>query len=300
MLFESLSLILIAQGTPSIEWQRGIEQHFEFCQSVNFESALCPQMTNLFEVKPLPTGKLTSANLGLAASALRMKRDVSGWLQSLKLNEPRPANSDAQLWDTARWIQAQELFGAKKFNEANQTLDALVETFKMRSSFHQQRAWVQFFAGQYDRALGSILASESPLTDRSPFFKKYFLRALIERESCQYEKAFRTITEGRKQLQNLKPEIDSNPWTKVCVKKAKSELCAQLKDWMTRGFESERAAALTDLDVLETEMNGKGLQAAYAAAKKNLEPIVWPFLGEAWMDELGYYSVEVNSECSSN
>lgn len=280
-------------------WYRSLDAHWAFCVSVNFENPLCPQTTSLYEVYSEPKGKLSGENLLLVATALRLKRSSTTWLSTLGLDGKRPESIDPLLWDNARWIYAQTLYDQKAYKESAHLFDDLVETFKGRALFHQQRAWAQFFAGQYDRALGSIVSAESPLIPEVPFPRKYLLRALIERETCQYEKAFRTIADGRKQLGEKKVDASTALWVRQCEAKSGGGLCAKIKDWFQRTLEADVKEALVDLDYLEAEMNQRGLKQQSDLAKKNQAPIVWPYVGEAWADELGYYSVEVHSSCSN-
>jgi len=294
MLFSFVFISLIGFNG---DWYRSLDDHWNFCVGVNFENPMCPQITSVYEVYSEPEGELTSKSLMLAATALRLQRPALSWLQAQGLDGEKPKNIDPLLWDNARWIYAQTLYDQKKYKEASHIFDTLVDTFKSRAIFHQQRAWAQFFAGQYDRALGSIVSAESPLIDKVPFPKKHLLRALIERENCQYEKAFRTITEGRLELERAFLTGEESVWVKLCDKKKAHSFCGRLKSWFQKTYEDERKSTQIDLDYLETEMNQKGLKDHAEVAKVKKAPVVWPFVGEAWADELGYYTVEVRSAC---
>jgi tetratricopeptide (TPR) repeat protein len=272
-----------------------------FCFDVNFAHPLCPKVVELYEVLPMPSGDLTGKSLLLAATAQRMQRPVDHWLQSLQLMGERPAQIEKSLWSMAQWIYAQSLFERKRYSEAANLLDRLLPEFKSRPSFHQQRAWAQFFSAQYDRALGSIISAESPLIDSAPFVRKYLLRALVERETCHYDKALATIQAGIKALPEWKYTAADSPWVKECSKrKGKAALCSQIQFALERFHHQEVNRGVKDLKILESELKGQSLVSAEALANAPTvkSSIRWPFAGEAWWDEVGHYSVAIQSACS--
>lgn len=283
-----------------ISWHESLEKQWDFCVSLSFESPICPQLTSLYAVPPAPTGALSSLSLLQAMTSYRLGKDVGDWLESQKLAGPKPQSVDQSLWNQAKWLYAQNLYDKSRYSESVKIFDELNEVFKGRASFHQQRAWAQYFAGDSKKALGSIISAESPLIKEAPFVRKYFLRALVERDLCQYQRAFETIAAGREALAKLKPLDEKNTWVQICEKKGPSHLCGRVKDWYRKAFEQEVKEALVDLDTLETEMNEKGLSSQNKVAKGENKKIQWPFAGEAWEDELGHYEVQVEGRCSQN
>ncbi len=294
--FSTLAAWTVA-SSPVEAWYRDAESSLEFCKSVSFENPICPPLSSLYEVYASPTGDLTDQSLLLAATALKMDRPAHQWLEGLQLTGSRPKGVSEGLWNQARWIYAQSLHSQKKFIESAQVFDQINNAFKRRSVFHQQRAWVQYFAGQFDKALGSIVSAESPLTDRAPFLKKYLLKALIERDTCQPMKALQTIASARRELSEMQPSPDNFAMLKSCKPARDGEICEKLSQWYQRFFAEEVQSALKDLDFLEAELSERNSHLAKAQVdpKKAVE---WSFVGEAWLDELGNYTVQITESCA--
>lgn len=297
-----LTLLSTGQTSPAqsrSNWYRSTEDQWAFCMSVRFENPLCPQLTSLYEVYSSPEGKLTAENLLRAETLYSLNQPIRPWLESLKLSvaQNKPTQVDELLWNRARWLYAQVLYDHKEYKESVRIFDELNEVFKGKAAFHQQKAWAQYFAGDHKRALGSIISAESPLIAEVPFVKKYLLRALVERDLCRYDRAFAVIAEGREVLSKMKADPKKNKWVKVCLEKTPA-YCEQVANWYRKTFQEEVQSALQDLDYLETEMNEKGLKKYSLAAQAKQKKLVWPYAGEAWADELGTYSVEVEAQCS--
>jgi hypothetical protein len=282
---------------PVEAWYRDAEASFEFCKSVSFENPICPPLSSLYEVYASPTGDLTDQSLLLAATGLKMDRPAQQWLEGLNLTAAKPKGISEPLWNQARWIYAQSLHAQKKFAESSQMFDQINHVFKRRSVFHQQRAWVQYFAGQFDKALGSIVSAESPLTDRAPFLKKYLLKALIERDTCQPMKALQTIASARRELSELQPNPSGFAMIKACQPQRDGELCEKLSQWYQRFFAEEVKSALKDLDFLEAELSERNSHLANSKVDPK-KPVEWSFVGEAWLDELGNYTVQITESCA--
>jgi len=217
-----------------------------------------------------------------------------GCLVGLKLSEAMPKNADERLWAEAQYLYARVLFDQRKYREAEAVLDRVVEVFKGKALYHQQRAWVYFFTGKWDRALGSMVSAESSLIYPVPFFEKYFIRALVERETCQWTKAFNTVAKGREYLTNAQPDVGTHPWVVLCENRDLGAVCAKLRSFYQGYYTAQIKKALNDLDLVELEMKDRGVSQQQRASTS---AIVWPFVGEAWQDELGYYSVPVRSQC---
>ena len=295
LLFVGLSF----QPTEIRAWYRSAEDAFTFCKSVSFENPICPPLTNLFEVYAAPSGPLTDQSLLLAATALKLDRSADSWLESLKLNESRPKEISEDLWNQARWLYAQSLYSQRRFQEASVLFSALLNSLKRRSVFHQQRAWVQYFNGELDKALGSVISAESPLTDRAPFPRKYLLKALIERDTCQPMKALQTLVSARTELAVMKADAAQSPFVKACNPSKDGDLCGKLIEWFNRQLSDEISSVLKDLDFLEAELSERNLSLSSAAAPDPKKPVEWSFVGEAWLDELGHYTVQIQGSCAS-
>jgi len=279
-------------------WYRSAEDAFTFCKSISFENPVCPPLTSLYEVYAAPSGPLTNQSLLLAATALKLDRSADSWLDSLKLNESRPKEVSEDLWNQARWLYAQSLYSQRRFQEASVLFTALVGSFKRRSVFHQQRAWVQYFNGELDKALGSVISAESPLTDRAPFPRKYLLKALIERDTCQPMKALQTIVSARTELGAMKADAMQSPFVKACNPAKDGDLCGKLIDWFNRQLADEISSVLKDLDFLEAELSERNSFLSSAPAPDPKKAVEWSFVGEAWLDELGHYTVQIEGSCS--
>jgi len=284
------------------DWYTSTTRLFEFCVEAQFEHPMCPQISQVPGIErkhpdiaiPEPSGDLTTENLFNANLLYQLKRPPYSWLVKLNLSEKMAKESDERLWAEAQYLYARVLFDQRKYKEADTVFDRIVDTFKGKALFHQQRGWSQFFSGKLDRALGSIVSAESPLIYSIPYFEKYFLRALVERESCQWSKAFDTVSKGREFLKTAKADASAQPWVVLCDRKNLGETCQKLRAFYDGYYKDEIRKALNDLDLVELEMRDRGVTKPQ---KKSDSPIVWPFVGEAWSDELGFYSVPVRAQC---
>lgn len=281
--------------TAQNDWYKSISKHYDFCTSIQFEHPTCPAVTTVSDIPQKPQGPLTAESLLNASAYYRLKQLSLDWLESLNLKDKKPESIDQDLWVQAQWLYAQVLSDQKKYVESLEIFDRLVPFLKGRGLFHQQRAWVQFWSGKFESALGSILSAESPLIYSTPFPKKYLLRALVERETCQWKAASNTIAAGRKALSDMKADIEANPWVKTCVQKNGGESCERMRAWYTKAFEAEMQKAKADLDYIEIEISDRGLAQKTGEAAT---PIRWPYVGEHWEDELGFLAVEIDSRCA--
>lgn len=301
-LITALTLGIVADLQVPEDWYNSTSNLFNFCVEAKFEHPMCPQLSQSPDndrrhpTIPIngPVGALNSENLFRAYLLYQLKQPPYSWLVGLKLNEKKPQETDDRLWAEAQYLYGRVLFDQRKYKEAEVVFDRIVENFKGRALFHQQRAWVQFFSGKLDRALGSIVSAESSLIYPIPYFEKYFLRALVERESCQWSKAFETISKGREFLQTAKADVSKQPWVVLCDRKNLGEICQKLRTFYDGYYKAQIRKAMSDLDLVELEMRDRGVTKPQ---KKSDSPIVWPFVGESWSDELGYYAVPVRSQC---
>lgn|GEM_PF-7093527 len=309
MLFSLLFISLISQAPETAiikkvpeNWYRSTTNLFNYCVKVDFQHPICPQINrgNLGDFsfqsdffRP-PVGDLTSKTLFQARVLYEVKRPAAYWMVGLKLDSKRPKGGDPRLWAEAQWLWAQILFDRRQYKQSLHFFDRVVDIFKGRALFHQQHAWVQYFNKQFDRALGSIVSAESPLIYPVPFFEKYFLRALIEKENCHYNEAIKTIHAGRKHFKTSKPDPSQHPWVILCNRQKLGTTCSRLQSWYQRVYEKKAKAALNDLDLLEIELRDR---LTPGQKKASTSAIVWPFVGESWRDELGYYSVPIESAC---
>lgn len=309
MLSEALFIAawVVIGKTPKVpaDWFRSTTNQFEFCLQSKFEHPLCPPIYQPngidernhpdFQIKA-PSGNLNADNLFRAVSLYQIKRPPVKWLEDLRLNERKPVGVDAKLWNEAQYLYGKVLFDLKRFKEAEALFDQVVELAKGRGLYHQERAWVLFFNGKWDRSLGSMVSAESPLIHPVPFFEKYFLRALIQRDTCFWNQAFDTIAKGRKLLKAVKisDEVEHHPWVILCDRNQLGQTCRSLREFYISYYEAKVRRSLSDLDLLEIEMRDRG---QLKQTEPSTSDIVWPYIGENWRDELGYYSVPVKSKC---
>lgn len=307
-LFFSLLLVSSGASEKSIlekvpeDWYTSTTKLFQYCVDVKFEHPICPQINKgnftdfdfSSEFFQPPVGSLSARTLFQATVLYQVNRPPSYWFVGLKLDEKKPDHISDRLWAEAQWLWARILFDQRKYEESLKYFDKLVDEFKGRALFHQQRAWAQFFTGKFDRALGSIVSAESPLIYPVPFFEKYFLRALIEKENCQYKEAVQTITSGRAALQYSEPNPDQHPWVVLCNENNLGATCSRLRSWYSRVYQNNVNRSLKDLDLLEIELKDRLTEGQ---EKKSSSAIIWPFIGENWKDELGYYSVPIEKKC---
>jgi len=288
----------ITQSTKGFDdWYQSVTAQYKLCKVLDFAHPICPAIYPAkqaeFKITP-PSGALTPQSL-LAASGLYVRgQPQTMWLASLNLTGKRDPKMDPRLWAEAQYLYGQILFDQKKFKESNIVFDLAVDQLKGKALFHQERAWAQFFAGEIDRSLGSLFSALSPLLHPTPYFEKYFLRALIERETCQWDKAFATITAGRVDLQSSFYDAANQPFVKLCTKDQLSEQCDLLRSYFESYGAEQIKAALLDLDVLEMEMQDRGVTKQKSLSRSK---VIWPFLGEAWQDEIGFYRVKLESQC---
>lgn len=285
-----------------LDWYTSTTRLFEYCLDVDFHHPICPNIQKAAgpidyesEFYASPIGPLTPQSLFQATLLYQMGRPADYWMVSLKLDQPRPLLIDERLWAEAEWLWAKSLFDRRKYSEALKIFDQIVDDFKGKALFHQQRAWAQYFNGQFDRSLGSVVSAESPLIYRIPFFEKFFLRALIEKDTCNRSSALNTIAVGRAQLPYAKSTAATHPWTVLCERRSLGEICGRLRSWFDAGFKRQIKKAMDDLDLLEIELRDESLRSA---VKPGVSQIVWPSVsGENWRDELGYYSVPIKTKC---
>lgn len=285
------------------DWYSSTTRLFEYCIDVKFQHPICPPIYEDSKVQEFtdsffstPIGGLTSKSLFQATVLYQIKRPADFWMVSLKLDGAAPLLMDKRLWAEAQWLWAKILFDQQKYKESLKIFDQLVPQMRGRAIFHQQRAWAQFFNGQYDKALGSIVSAESPLLYKVPFFEKFFLRALIEKETCHRASAINTIAVGRSHLSSAQSPSASHPWTVLCERRSLGDTCSRLRSYYDVQFRSQIKRGLEDLDLLEVELRDENLRTQADAATSK---IVWPTIGgENWEDELGYIVVPIKSKCS--
>lgn len=292
----------IVEKVPN-DWYQSTSNLFEYCVDVRFAHPICPQINRTafgdFNFRSdffrAPTGPLSAKSLFQATVLYQVNRAPNFWLVGLKLDQERPKNIDARLWAEAQLLWAQVLHDKGQIQEPLKVYDKLVDEFKGRGLFHQQRAWVQFKSKQFDKALGSIVSAESPLIYPVPFFDKWFLRALVEKETCNYKASIDTIGNGRRYLSTTPADPEVHPWVVLCERKNLGTTCRRLKTWYKRVYEKKVKMALDDLDLLEIEIRDR---LTPGQKKASTSKIRWPYAGENWKDELGHYSVPIESSCS--
>lgn len=292
---------LILKKVPA-NWYQSTTELFNYCVSVNFAHPICPQINrgNLSgfdfqsEFFKAPIGELNDKTLFQATTLYEVNRAPAYWLVGLKLDGKKPENVDERLWSEAKYLWAKVLFDRHEHEKSLKILDSLVDEYKGKALFHQQRAWAQFFNKEFDKALGSIVSAESPMIYPIPFFEKYFLKALIEKENCLYQDAVKTIQYGRQQLKTASPDPSKHPWVVLCEREGLGTTCSRLQSWYRNIYAAKIKSSMDDLDLLEIELRDR---LTPGQKEKSDSPIVWPFAGENWSDELGHYSVPIKSKC---
>jgi tetratricopeptide (TPR) repeat protein len=283
-------------------WYRSTTELFNYCVDVQFNHPICPRLRsdNFGEVDfaseffRAPTGELNSRSLFQATVLYQVGRPPTYWFVGLNLEGERPQNIDARLWAEAQWLWARILFDQRDYAKSLEFFDKVVDEFRGRALVHQQRAWAQFFTRKFDVSLGSIVSAESPLIYPVPFFEKYFLRALVEKESCLYEEALKTIAAGRAALNQGNLESEKHPWVVLCQRRNLGTLCMRLESWFEGVYQRQAKRSINDLDLLEIEL---GDRLTGGQGTKSESSVMWPKRGEAWRDELGRYSVPVENKC---
>jgi tetratricopeptide (TPR) repeat protein len=311
-LLSSAAIIALSLISKDVEipanWYESTSDTFDLCVKMQFKDPLCPPIgqaavtsSNIdrthpgFQVKA-PQGELTAENLYRATTLYQLGQAPLAWLIGLHLDKPRSNKISPRLWSEVQYLYARILFDQRKYKESEIVFDRAVEVLKGRAVIHQERAWVYLFNGKWDKALGSLVSAESPLIRDVPFFEKYFVRALVERDTCNWPAAFTTIAKGREFLKSAVADqaVDKHPWVLTCEKKNLGPICFDLRQFYKAYFAAKIKRALDDLDILEIEMRDRGL-----APQKDpsYSEIIWPYEGENWKDELGYYSVPVQTRC---
>jgi hypothetical protein len=312
LLFESLLSILLTSSAPEravidrapSDWFKGTSKLFEYCVDVKFAHPICPSINRLSfadvdfssEFFTPPTGPLNPQTLFQATVLYEVGRAPEYWLVGLGLDKKRPRGIDARLWAEAQLLWARLLYDRAQYSKALELFDQLVDEFKGRALFHQQRAWAQYQTRKFDKSLGSIVSAESPLIFSVPFFDKFFLRALIEKENCLFQQSMQTIMNGRTFFSSSMPDPKKHPWVILCERKNLGAVCGRLAEWYKMRYTERQRQALSDLDLLEIELRDRLTQGQ---REKSESQIVWPFIGENWKDELGHYAVPVKSACGA-
>jgi hypothetical protein len=269
---------------------------------VKFAHPICPPINRLnfsevdfsSEFFTPPAGPLNPQTLFQATVLYEVGRAPEYWLVGLGLDKKMPKGIDPRLWAEAQLLWARLLYDRGQYSKSVELFDRLVDEFKGRALFHQQRAWAQFHHRKFDRALGGIVSAESPLIFEVPFFDKFFLRALIEKENCLYQQSLQSITNGRKFFNTKAPDPRKHPWVILCQRENLGAVCGRLEEWYRSRYAEKLKSSLSDLDLLEIELRDR---LTPGQKEKSEAQIVWPFVGENWKDELGHYSVPVKSEC---
>lgn len=290
-------------------WYESTSNTFEFCVRLKFNDPICPPIGQVIPqtnakidrtypgfVMTAPQGELSPLNLYRAQALYQIGQIPLAWIIGLKLDRPRPSKISSRLWAEAQYLYAKILFDQKKYREAEIVFDRTVDEMRGRAVIHQERAWVYLFNGKWDKALGSLVSAESPLIRDVPFFEKFFVRALVERDTCNWPAAFTTISKGRDFLKAASADaaVEQHPWVIVCEKKNLGPICFDLRKFYKDYFAAKIKHALDDLDILEIEMRDRGLSPQ---KDPSYSDIIWPYDGENWKDELGYYSVPVQTQC---
>jgi len=295
----SLVLGVLSQTSESSwvhrDWYSRMEYQLELCREIQFSSSICPEISPREASFPPPSGGLTPYSFFLAKTAYASGEAPRSWLHSLNLEK---SSLRSALEREAYWLLAQVEFDEGNYIESSRAYDRLLPYFRGRSVFHQQRAWLQYRMGQGDAALGSVLSAQSPLIYSIPFARKYLIRALVERDQCRYDEAMETIRAARSDLSRQSLEVlRTVPWVDVCHETRSGDpLCRRLEVWARNQLESDQNAVLKALDYLEIELKDNADEASIAS-KPRASAIVWPFVGEAWQDELGRYRVNLSSKC---
>jgi hypothetical protein len=110
-------------------------------------------------------------------------------------------------------------------------------------------------------------------------------------------KALQTIASARRELSELQPNPSGFAMIKACQPQRDGELCEKLTQWYQRFFAEEVKSALKDLDFLEAELSERNSHLAKSEVDSK-KPVEWSFVGEAWLDELGNYSVQITESCA--
>jgi len=284
------------------DWFKGTTHLFDYCVEVKFAHPICPTINRMdfsevdfnSEFFIPPAGPLSPQTLFQATVLYEVGRAPEFWLVGLGLDKKRPVGIEPRLWAEAQYLWARLLYDRRQYPKALELYDQLVDEFKGKASFHQQRAWAQYQARKFDRSLGSIVSSESPLIFQVPFFDKFFLRSLIEKENCLYHQAMQSLQNGRKFFSTSALDAKKHPWVILCERKNLGAVCSRLENWYKARYGEKVKASLSDLDLLEIELRDRLTQGQ---KEKSEAKIVWPFIGENWKDELGYYSVPITSSC---
>lgn len=304
----SIFLSLLSEGsaaessTPADRWYLSFTNTFEYCVSTQFKSVLCPSITIEDRLlTQIPKGELNPTTLLQAKESYRAQKSPKEWLDALHLEKIKLGNDIQNSRDllvaSAKWLLAEILFDERQFEAADKIYEEILPYFRGKAKFHQERAWVKYFRGQFQYALGSIMSAGSPLVYPIPFIDKYFLTALIERDSCQYTKALATLAEGRAQLELSLKAADRSPWVKACQNLKLGATCDRLAEWARQNIQKEIDQAKIDLNFIELELADKGFRVDSRPA---VAAVVWPYVGEKWGDELGHYRVEVPEKCTQN
>lgn len=300
-----LALILSVADLKPLpsNWYESISKTFDYCMSIDFSSSICPtsevegQVEGQTSRGQLQYGEVSARAILNAKQAYLNGLEITDWLSSLNLDKPRPAGISERLWDEVLLLYAENLYDRKRYQEAMVIYDRLVDRFRMRASFHQKRAWIQYRAGNIPGALGSLLSAESPLLKPYPFAQKYFLKALIERDLCRLQEAYQSIQTGRVELEKSRVEADQWPWVQLCDLKLKgSPRCQKLREAFKAQYENDKKQALRNLDLLEVELVDKIPGLKKLEVKKT--SITWPMFHEHWIDEVGKIYVPVDSQCA--
>ena len=299
MLSSLIGLLVLVQEAPA-PWYQSTTELFEFCASKDFKHPLCPAIggeSYVVEIRR-PRGYLTAENLLRAWTGYQMKESPLKWLESLNLLEQKPVKEQERIWADALYLYGKILFDQRRFQESEQAFDKIVKVMKTRGLYHQERAWALYFTGKWDRSLGAMVSAENKLIYPVPYFEKFFLRALVERDTCRWDDAFSSIAWGRKKLKEMKETVSlsvtQHPWVVLCQRQNMGKTCDALKDYYSQYYLRQIDHAFYDLDLLELEMKDRGLrqQKEFTEAQ-----VTWRYSGENWKDELGFFAVPLKNLC---
>lgn len=189
----------------------------------------------------------------------------------------------------------------ERYDPVKAQLDKKLGEFKDNQSFYEFLTQVQEQRANLDPAIRGIVATA--LSDRTVLRHLAYVKQLDE-EEARLQKApgaFKNASVGARILQDTAlAKAFAIEQTGNLARGRYERLTAELQDFMNQIDAVDLEVATFERGQLSQEMQSQQVTAERAAGGRvevDEEHQVWPFDGEYWRDELGFYRQQVTSQC---
>ena len=189
----------------------------------------------------------------------------------------------------------------ERYDPVQQELNAKLASFKDNESFYKFLNQVREGKATLSPAIRGIVASA--LSDRTVLRHLEYVKQLDQEEDRlkKAPPAFKNSSAGARILQDITlAKSFAIDQTGDLARGRYTRLIEELQDYMNQIDAVDLEVATFERGQLSQEMQAQQVTAERAAGGKvevDEEHQVWPFDGEYWRDELGFYRQQVTSQC---